>query len=334
MSFDCFEAGSDIGGNWRYGNDNEMSSAYESLHINTSRQMMEYAAYPMPESLPDYPDHRQIAQYFDDFVDHFGLRETITFRTEVTRVEPLDEGYAVTIRSRDGDEPETRRYRDVVVANGHHWDPRWPEPSFPGAETLPRRADARALLPDPRPAGRQARPGARHRQLGLRHRRGVQPGRRLDRPGDAARCAHPAQVHVRRADRPPHRLTARAGAAEGAAAVAGRAAAAHPGQGHRLRPARARPRGAARAPDGEPGPAQPARPRRHHRAAEHRPVRGFEGLLHRRQRGGVRRRRLLHRLQGELPVLHRRGRATPRTTTSSSTVAWCTRTIRASTSSA
>ncbi|MEO7350973.1 MAG: NAD(P)-binding domain-containing protein [Marmoricola sp.] len=137
VDFDCFEAGSGIGGNWRYDNDNEMSSAYESLHINTSRQMMEYAAYPMPESLPDYPNHRQIAKYFDDFVDHFGLRDTITFRTEVTKVDPLDEGYAVTIRSRDGGEPETRTYRDVIVANGHHWDPRWPEPSFPGAETFP-----------------------------------------------------------------------------------------------------------------------------------------------------------------------------------------------------
>ena len=92
VPFDCFEAGSGIGGNWRYDNDNEMSSAYESLHINTSRQMMEYAAYPMPESLPDYPDHRQIAQYFDDFVDHFGLREKITFRTEVTKVEPRSSG--------------------------------------------------------------------------------------------------------------------------------------------------------------------------------------------------------------------------------------------------
>ena len=140
VSFDCFEAGSGVGGNWRYGNDNEMSSAYESLHINTSRQLMEYAAYPMPESLPDYPDHRQIAQYFDDFVDHFGLRERITFRTEVTKVEPVDspEGrYAVTFRSRDGGEPQTRHYRDVIVANGHHWDPRWPEPSYPGAETFP-----------------------------------------------------------------------------------------------------------------------------------------------------------------------------------------------------
>ena len=140
VAFDWFEAGSTIGGNWRYGNDNGMSSAYESLHINTSRQLMEYAAYPMSESLPDYPDHRQIAQYFDDYVDHFGLRDRVTFRTEVTKVEPLadsDDRWAVTFRGRDGGEPQTRTYRDVVVANGHHWDPRWPEPSFPGAETFP-----------------------------------------------------------------------------------------------------------------------------------------------------------------------------------------------------
>ena len=48
IDFDCFEMGSDIGGNWRYGNDNGVSSAYRSLHINTSRQAMEYATYPMP----------------------------------------------------------------------------------------------------------------------------------------------------------------------------------------------------------------------------------------------------------------------------------------------
>jgi dimethylaniline monooxygenase (N-oxide forming) len=141
VAFDCFEAGSSIGGNWRFGNDNEMSSAYESLHINTSRQMMEYAAYPMSTSLPDYPDHRQVAQYFDDFVEHFGLRDKITFRTEVTRLTPVaggpDRRWEVTLRSRDGGEPETRSYRHVVVANGHHWDPRWPEPSFPGADTFP-----------------------------------------------------------------------------------------------------------------------------------------------------------------------------------------------------
>ena len=27
---------------------------------------------------------------------------------------------------------ETRSYDAVLVANGHHWDPRWPEPAYPG----------------------------------------------------------------------------------------------------------------------------------------------------------------------------------------------------------
>ena len=147
VDFDCFEVGSRIGGNWRYGNDNEMSSAYRSLHINTSRQLMEYRTFPMPEQLPDYPSHWQIAEYFDSYVDYFGFRDKISFRTEVTLVEPVRDGgsegasYDVTVRGRTGHgeptEPETRRYEHVIVANGHHWDPRWPEPSFPGAETFP-----------------------------------------------------------------------------------------------------------------------------------------------------------------------------------------------------
>ena len=39
----------------------------------------------MPDHYPDYPDHFQIAAYFDDYVDHFGLRDRIRFRTEVSR---------------------------------------------------------------------------------------------------------------------------------------------------------------------------------------------------------------------------------------------------------
>jgi cation diffusion facilitator CzcD-associated flavoprotein CzcO len=139
IPFDCFEMGSDVGGNWRYDNDNGVSSAYRSLHINTSRQQMEYAAYPMPKTLPDYPSHWQIADYFADYVDHFGLREKITFRTEVVKVEPVvGGGFDVTVRPLDEEhhEPEVRHYTDVLVANGHHWDPRWPEPGFPGSETF------------------------------------------------------------------------------------------------------------------------------------------------------------------------------------------------------
>jgi hypothetical protein len=132
IPFDVLEKSDRVGGNWVFGNRNGMSAAYRSLHINTSRDRMEYADYPMPADYPDFPHHSQIARYFDDYVDHFGLRERITFETGVARAERRpDELWEVT--TEDG---ETRRYDALLVANGHHWDPRWPEPAFPGADSF------------------------------------------------------------------------------------------------------------------------------------------------------------------------------------------------------
>jgi thioredoxin reductase len=135
IDFDCFEKGSQVGGNWRYENDNGMSSAYRSLHINTSRRVMAFKSLPMPEDYPDYPDHFQMAGYFDEVVDRFRLRDRIEFGTEVTNVAPVAESageWDVTIKGPGGE--ETRRYGAVLIANGHHWDARWPEPAFAGAD--------------------------------------------------------------------------------------------------------------------------------------------------------------------------------------------------------
>jgi dimethylaniline monooxygenase (N-oxide forming) len=137
IEFDCYETGSEIGGNWRYLNDNGMSSSYKSLHINTSREIMEYKCFPMGEQYPTYPNHVQIARYFDSFVDHFALRERIKFRTEVSYVTPgAAGGWDVTIRGRDDAQASTHHYAAVLVANGHHWDARLPEPAFPGSDTF------------------------------------------------------------------------------------------------------------------------------------------------------------------------------------------------------
>ena len=76
----AYEKSDRIGGNWVWGNSNGMSSAYRSLHINTSRERMEYTDFPMPKSYPDFPHHTHIAKYFDDYVDHFGVRDRIRFR--------------------------------------------------------------------------------------------------------------------------------------------------------------------------------------------------------------------------------------------------------------
>ncbi len=133
IEFDCFELGSEVGGNWRYRNDNGLSAAYRSLHINTSRGLMAYRTFPMPEHLPPYPSHSQIADYFDAYVDRFGFRDRIRFSTEVKDVRPAGDEWEVSFRPVGGGASETERYRAVMVANGHHWDPRWPEPAYPGA---------------------------------------------------------------------------------------------------------------------------------------------------------------------------------------------------------
>jgi dimethylaniline monooxygenase (N-oxide forming) len=126
----CFEASDRVGGNWVFENRNGMSAAYRYLHINTSRDRMEYSDFPMPREYPDYPRHDQIAAYFDSYVDHFGFRDRIRFQTLVERAQRLAGGtWELTLA--DGSRP---RFDALVVANGHHWDKRWPEPAFPGAE--------------------------------------------------------------------------------------------------------------------------------------------------------------------------------------------------------
>ena len=128
IAVDCFEKSDRVGGNWVFANQNGMSSAYRSLHTNTSRERMAYSDFPMPREYPDFPHHTQMARYFADYVERFGLDRWITFETGVSRAERGSDGvWTVGL-----DTGETRRYDALLVANGHHWDPRWPDPAYPG----------------------------------------------------------------------------------------------------------------------------------------------------------------------------------------------------------
>lgn len=126
LPYDCFEMSDNIGGNWYYKNPNGASSCYQSLHIDTSKWRLAFEDYPVPDDWPDFPHHSQLLEYFHNYVDHFGLRESITFNTAVTNCERLKGGrWRVTLST-----GEQRDYDVICVGNGHHWDARMPE--YPG----------------------------------------------------------------------------------------------------------------------------------------------------------------------------------------------------------
>ncbi len=129
IPFEAFEAGDRVGGNWVFKNKNGVSAAYRSLHINTSRDRMQYADFPMPRDYPDFPRHDLIADYFDAYVDHFGFRHKIAFETPIDHIARRPGGtYDVTLRG-----GEVRHFDAVAVANGHHFAPAWPDPPPEGA---------------------------------------------------------------------------------------------------------------------------------------------------------------------------------------------------------
>ncbi|HVU88866.1 MAG TPA: NAD(P)-binding domain-containing protein [Pirellulales bacterium] len=128
LPFDCFDRSDDVGGNWYFNNPNQVSSAYRLLHIDTSKSRMQYSDFPMPENYPNYAHHTQVLAYFRSYADHFGVRKRVTFNTGVEHATRDPDGLW-RVRLSTGEE---RRYDALFVCNGHHWDPRWPEPAFPG----------------------------------------------------------------------------------------------------------------------------------------------------------------------------------------------------------
>jgi cation diffusion facilitator CzcD-associated flavoprotein CzcO len=124
-----FEASDDVGGNWYFQNPNGRSSAYRSLHIDTSKNALSFQDFPMDERYPDFPHHSEIKRFLNEYADRFGLRDRIRFHTRVERAQRLPGGgWQITTSGPDGEAEE--RFDALLVCNGHHWDPSYPE--FPG----------------------------------------------------------------------------------------------------------------------------------------------------------------------------------------------------------
>ncbi|KAB1867539.1 flavin-containing monooxygenase [Microbacterium algeriense] len=113
IAVDGYEASHGVGGLWDI--TNPRSTMYESAHLISSRTTTEFAEFPMRTRV-DYPGHRALKHYFQDYAEHFGLTALFRFDTEVVRLEPRDDGWDLTSVGPGGE--EVRWYAGVVLANG------------------------------------------------------------------------------------------------------------------------------------------------------------------------------------------------------------------------
>lgn len=124
-----FEKSDQVGGNWVFRETPGHSSVYAATHIISSKYHSEYEDFPFPPDTPDYPHHTHLRKYFQDYARHFGVMPKIRFHTEVTRAaRDADGKWRIASRGPSGERDET--FDVLMVANGHHWNPRYPE--YPG----------------------------------------------------------------------------------------------------------------------------------------------------------------------------------------------------------
>ncbi|WP_304516545.1 flavin-containing monooxygenase [Cecembia rubra] len=128
----AYDINSDVGGNWIYSDNESHSSVFETTHIISSKTLSQYEDFTFDDFDPltsDYPSHNELRRYFQAYASKFNLYPHIRFNTLIIHCKWINEGkWEVTTES--AGIRNTEIFSDLVVCNGHHWNPRWPE--YPG----------------------------------------------------------------------------------------------------------------------------------------------------------------------------------------------------------
>uniref|UniRef100_A0A8C9DYY4 Flavin-containing monooxygenase n=1 Tax=Phocoena sinus TaxID=42100 RepID=A0A8C9DYY4_PHOSS len=135
----CFEGTDDIGGLWRFQEEPEKgrASIYKSVVINTSKEMMCFSDYPVPDHYPNYMHNSQVLEYFRMYAKEFDLLKYIRFKTTVCSVKKQPDfstsGQWEVVTVSEG-KKEVNVFDGVMVCTGHHTNAHLPLESFPGIE--------------------------------------------------------------------------------------------------------------------------------------------------------------------------------------------------------
>tara|TARA_Y100001936_G_scaffold179421_1_gene176365 strand:+ start:3055 stop:4353 length:1299 start_codon:yes stop_codon:yes gene_type:complete len=127
----AFERCEGVGGNWRFNDPSGHSSVFETTHIISSKYTSFYEDFPLPKDASDYPSHKELLKYFNDYADHFDINRLIKFGTEVLHCKYTDDDkWIIQWRSLGSENINEDTFDALVVCNGHHHEPRYP--SYPG----------------------------------------------------------------------------------------------------------------------------------------------------------------------------------------------------------
>eukprot|EP00079_Xenopus_tropicalis_P024862 XP_012817919.1 PREDICTED: dimethylaniline monooxygenase [N-oxide-forming] 2-like [Xenopus tropicalis] len=135
----CFERSDDIGGVWRFTEhvENGRASIYESLVSNTSKEMMCYSDFPMPDTFPNFLNHTKMMDYYRMYAETFNLLKYIQFKTLVCNIRKhpsfQSTGQWEVTLDKDGKQ-QTSTFNFVMICTGHYSDPYYPLDSFPSIQ--------------------------------------------------------------------------------------------------------------------------------------------------------------------------------------------------------
>ena len=124
----AFERCDGVGGNWRFNDPSGHSSVFETTHIISSKYTSFYEDYPLPDDASDYPSHKELLSYFDGYAEHFDIKKNIKFGTEVLSCKQQPNGrWLLKYKHLDGNDEIALEFDALVVCNGHHHVPRYPQ---------------------------------------------------------------------------------------------------------------------------------------------------------------------------------------------------------------
>ncbi|QLL30265.1 hypothetical protein HG536_0A00820 [Torulaspora globosa] len=128
---DLFEADATVGGLWHYpdtGRDGR--PMYEHLETNITKHIMQFSGFPFPSEVPTYPWRKNVFEYLKSYYAAFIENEErvkVHLNTRVLQLSKKASMWNLTARNAEDDSLLEANFDYVVVANGHHLEPRMPD---------------------------------------------------------------------------------------------------------------------------------------------------------------------------------------------------------------